>query len=476
MLETIENFKKSMHEKNIGIIGIGVSNIPLVKYLASLGSKVIAFDKRENLLSEQPELKELNVNYVLGEDYLARISDFDLYYIFRSPGVRPFYPELEEAVNNGIVMTSEIEMLLELAPCKVVGITGSDGKTTTTTLVSKFLEEAGYKVWLGGNIGTPIFTKIEEMKQDDIIVLELSSFQLMTCKASPNISVITNVSPNHLDYHRSYDEYIDAKANIFKHQRDGDTVVFNLEDEFTNRFLEEVKNSGIDRSVRYFNLKNINKEEPGVYLDNENIVSNVNGNLEVIDNISNVKLVGMHNIANICAAASAVINLTGIDPIRSVITTFGGVEHRMELVREFNEVKWYNDSIGTSPTRTIAGLKSFGQRIILIAGGYDKNLEYDPIAPYILDKVKTLILMGKTALKIEKSVIDEIAKRDRQNEEYIKPDIITLSSMEECVDYAASIAQSKDIIVLSPASASFDMYKNFEVRGNHFKDLVNKLK
>lgn len=463
-MEKLLEFKNNIKGKKVGLLGIGVSNLPVVKYLDSLGANVVLFDKNENLLNEHEILKDMNLECHLGEDYLKHLSGLD--YIFRSPGIRPFYPELEEAKENGTIITSEIEMLIHLCPCKIIAVTGSDGKTTTTTLISKFLEKAGYKVWLGGNIGKAIFSKIEEIKEDDIVVLELSSFQLMTLTESPNISVVTNISPNHLDYHRSYDEYIDAKANIFKYQKSGDIVVFNADDEMTKRYLNDVKD-GVD--VRYFSL---NKElKNGVYLSDNKIISNIVKE-EIIDNKDNVKLVGIHNIANICAAASAVMSFVKNDDISSVIQNFGGVEHRIEFVREKETVKWYNDSIASSPTRTIAGLKSFNQKIILIAGGYDKNLDYTPLSPYIVDKVKTLILMGKTAPKIEEAVRLELQKRGEEN----KLDIITLVSMEECVNYANSIAKSNDIVVLSPASASFDMYKNFEVRGNHFKELVNNLK
>lgn len=463
-MDKLLEFKNEIKDKKIGLVGIGVSNLPAIEYLHSLGANVILFDKNVNLFNEYPSLKEMGLEAYLGDAYLKHLEGLD--YIFRSPGVRPFYPELEEAAKNGTVISSEIEMLIHLCPCKIIAVTGSDGKTTTTTLISKFLEEAGYKVWLGGNIGKAIFSKLDEMKKEDIVVLELSSFQLMTLRESPNISVITNISPNHLDYHRSYDEYIDAKANIFKYPKDDSILVLNADDEMTNRYLKKVSDK---TSVRYFSL---GKElENGVYLSHDKIVSNVLDK-EIVDDVNNVKLVGIHNIANICAASAAVVHLTGIKPIINVIRNFYGVEHRIEFVREKDNVKWYNDSIASSPSRTIAGLKSFNQKIILIAGGYDKNIPYDVIGPYIVDKVKTLILMGKTAPKIEKAVLDEIEKRD------IKPniEIVTLNNMEECVDYANSISKSNDIVVLSPASASFDMYKNFEVRGNHFKELVNNLK
>lgn len=463
-MDKLLDFKNDIKDKKVGLVGIGVSNLPAIEYLHSLGAKVVLYDKNINLFNEYKTLKEMNLEAHLGEDYLKHLDGLD--YIFRSPGVRPFYPEIEEAEKKGIVISSEIEMLIHLCPCKIIAVTGSDGKTTTTTLISKFLEEAGYKVWLGGNIGKPIFSKLDEMKKDDIVVLELSSFQLMTLKESVDISVITNISPNHLDYHRSYDEYIDAKANIFRHSKDNNIVVFNADDDMTERYEKEI---GKNTEVRYFSLE---KEiQNAVYLNKDKVISSVNKE-QVVDDVHNIKLVGIHNIANICAASAAVIHLTGIDPIVNVIRNFYGVEHRMEFIREKDSVKWYNDSIGTSPSRTIAGLKAFNQKIILIAGGYDKNIPYDVIGPYIVDKVKTLILMGKTAPKIEKAVLDEIAKRGAKQ----KIDIVTLESMEECVNYANSVAQSNDIIVLSPASASFDLYKNFEVRGNHFKGLVKNLK
>ena len=251
----IENFKNSVNGKQIAVIGIGISNIPAIKYLASMGAHVTALDKREVLDINIEELKNMGITFILGTEYLSNLSGFD--YILRSPGVKPFTPELEKAVNDGAILTSEIELLMELAPCKIVGVTGSDGKTTTTTLISMFLKEAGFNVWLGGNIGTPLFSKLDEIKSDDIIVLELSSFQLMTAKKSPDISVITNISPNHLDYHRSYDEYIEAKENIFLHQQNG-TIVLNSDDKMTEKFLKDIEQNSINSNVKYFSLNNSN--------------------------------------------------------------------------------------------------------------------------------------------------------------------------------------------------------------------------
>lgn len=466
----LEEFKNHIKGKKVAVIGIGISNLPAIKYLANLGARVSARDKKEKLPIKTEELEKLNVECILGDNYLDNLENYD--YIFRSPGIKPFTYEIQKAIESGnTILTSEIEKVIELCPCKVIGITGSDGKTTTTTLISKFLEHAGYKVWVGGNIGTPIFSQLEKIKKEDIVVLELSSFQLMTMSNTPNISIITNISPNHLDYHTSYKEYILAKANIFINQGKNDILVLNDDDEYTPNFLDYIERKGIKSNIRKFSLKS--KLEKGVYLDGENIISTVNNKKELICKKADIKIVGMHNIANICAAATAVFNLVKINDIKEVVSSFAGVEHRMELVREVNNVKWYNDSIGSSPSRTIAGLKSFDQKVILIAGGYDKKIPYDPLAPYILDKVKHLILVGKTSGKIKSAVLKEAKEKNVEIDKVL--DIIEFKTLGECVKYANKIASENDIVVMSPASASFDMYKNFEERGNYFKKLVSEL-
>lgn len=466
----LDKFKENIKGKKVAVLGIGISNIPAIKYLVELGAKVSARDKKEKLHDSVDMLKNIGVEFVLGDNYLKNLENYD--YIFRSPGIKPFTYEIEKAVELGnTILTSEIEKVIELAPCKVIGVTGSDGKTTTTTLIAKFLEQAGYKVWLGGNIGTPLFSKLDEMKKEDVVVLELSSFQLMTLDKSPHISVITNISPNHLDYHKDYNEYIMSKANIFLSQNKNDILVLNKDCNITNNYLKIIEDGNIDTNIRAFSVENDVKK--GVYLKNNYIVSNIFGKNEKICNIKDVKLVGIHNLANICAAATAIYDLVDKNDIKTVVTSFGGVEHRMELVAQKSGVKWYNDSIGTSPTRTIAGLKSFNDKVILIAGGYDKNIPYEPLSPYILEKVKHLILIGKTATKIRNAVIAEAKKQEVDLKEIL--DIVEFNTLEECVNYANKIAKENDIVVMSPASASFDMYKNFEERGNHFKRLVGKL-
>lgn len=459
MNNKIEEFKSKIKGKKVSVIGMGVSNIPAIKYLNKLGANVIARDKNEEIPQELKNLE--NVKFLVGEKYLENLKDSD--YIFRSPGVKPSTPEIVEAVESGVILTSEMETFIHLTDATVIAITGSDGKTTTTTLTSLFLKEAGKKVYVGGNIGTPLLDKVEEITKDDYVVLELSSFQLMTMKEKIDRAAITNVAPNHLDYHKDYEEYIEAKSNIFKSQESDGILVLNEDNEFTKRYEKQAK--GI---VRKFSIEK--EVESGVYYSNGEIISSVGDKKEKIMDAKDVKIVGMHNVANICTAASLVIDICGASAIKSVAMTFGGVEHRMELVREVNGVKWYNDSIASSPSRTIAGLKAFKQKIVLIAGGYDKHIPYDVMGPYLMDKVRLMILVGTTAPKLKEAAENEAKKRGVDT-----MPIVEFTNLKDAVDYAKNNTQSGDIVAMSPASASFDLYKNFMVRGEYFKELVNKL-
>lgn len=406
------------------------------------------------------KVEQYGMELCAGENYLQNLNGFDI--IFRSPSCRPDLPEIQAEVERGAILTSEIEMLLELCPGKVIGVTGSDGKTTTTSLIYEMIKQKGYSCYLGGNIGTPLFDKIEEMKPDDIVVLELSSFQLMNMKVSPEIAVITNISPNHLDIHKSYDEYIEAKKNIFKYQSENGLVVLNYDNDITRKIGEEVHSNLV-----YFSKQKIDN---GYILDGNVIKRCEDGTRRHIVNTEDIILRGVHNYENILAALAATQNLVDIDTQIRVITSFKGVEHRLELVRELDGVKWYNDSIGTSPTRTIAGLNSFDERIVLIAGGYDKHLEYEPLAKPIVDHVDTLILLGQTAEKIHCAVKREL---DRQGKTM---PIYRCLELEEAVNLARKTAKSGEIVLLSPASAAFDMFKNFAERGKIYKELVNTLK
>ncbi|MDP4094207.1 MAG: UDP-N-acetylmuramoyl-L-alanine--D-glutamate ligase [Bacillota bacterium] len=464
MNNKIEEFKNYIKNKKVAVLGIGISNTPLIKYLYSLGAKITAFDKNteEKLGLMLKQLSGLDIKYVLGEDYLKGLQEgFDI--IFRTPGMRFDLPELVEACRNGAQLTSEMEVFFNLCPAQIFGITGSDGKTTTTTLIYKMLEQQGFKCWLGGNIGTPLLDRVEEIRETDKVVLELSSFQLHTMKKSADIAVITNLSPNHLDVHKSMEEYTEAKKNIFKHKQDG-KVILNYDNLITREIAKEVKGETI-----FFSR--INNLEEGACLKGSKLVYRKNWKETEIVDISDIIIPGVHNIENYLAAAAAVIDFVSPETIAKVTSSFTGVEHRIELVRELNGVKYYNDSIASSPSRTTAGLNSFNQKVILIAGGKDKNIPYDSIGPVIAEKVKVLILIGATAPKIEQALKEEIQRSGKGAD----IPIIKCSTYEEVVKKAYEISKPGDIVILSPASTSFDMFRNFEERGNTFKALVNKL-
>ena len=443
MNKKLEEFNEKLKNSKIAIIGLGVSNIPLLDYLYSLQANVEVFS------DNKIEVDISKYNYKIHEDGLKDLIGFDI--IFRSPGCLPTRSEIVKEIERGALVTTEVEQVIKLTPAKVIGVTGSDGKTTTTTLINLVLEASGYKTFLGGNIGTPLFTKIKDMTSDDIVVLELSSFQLMGMTISPDISVITNITPNHLDKHKNMDEYILSKCNIFKYP--GSILVVNADNDIT-------KNLKSDREIRYFSRQ---KETNAFYTLNGMIYYND----KVIMDSKDLKIRGVHNLENICTCLSATIDLIDLNKAIKAIKEFSGVEHRLEFVREINGVKWYNDSVSSSPTRTIAGLNSYNEKIVLIAGGYDKNLDYSPIARPILDKVSKLILFGSTADKIYDAVMN--AKKD----ENIK--IYREKSLEDVVFRAYSVAKDGEIVLFSPASASFDMFKNFADRGMQFKDLVNKI-
>ena len=463
----LNQFKNEIKGRKVAVVGLGVSNIPLIRYLLQLEALITVFDKREQEKLDQylyEEFSTKGVKFSLGADYFLNLKGFD--YIFRSPSMRPDIKEVQEEVSRGAILTSEIEMLLELSPCKVIGVTGSDGKTTTTTLIYKMLCQEGYHCYLGGNIGTPLFSLIDEMQPEDIVVLELSSFQLLTAKVSPQIAVVTNVAPNHLDIHKDYDEYINAKKNIYLNQSENDMVVLNYDNEITKSFADSAKGK-----VRFFSTHS--QLQNGVILSDDTVINIVeNGDLRPVINSEEVLLLGRHNLENCCTAIAAVKDMVSVNAMREVLTTFKGVEHRNELVRTVNGVTWRNDSIGSSPSRTIAGLYSFKQKVILIAGGYDKHLEYDGLGEVILQKAKALVLLGQTSQKIKTATVNAMAKENIKKSEL---PIIECKSLEEAVEEARDLAKENDIVFFSPASASFDMFKNFEERGKKFKELVNNI-
>lgn len=463
--EKLKEFNQYLSGRKVAVIGLGVSNLPLIDYLYELKAQVTVFDRTDVKDLDRKIVRKIT-NYGMGmsfgENYLEELVGFDL--IFRSPSCLPTNPYLAKEAQRGAIITTEIEMVIELSPCKIIGVTGSDGKTTTTTLISEILKAKEYNVFLGGNIGTPLFTKIGEMTPDDIVVLELSSFQLMDMKISPDVAVITNITPNHLDKHESMEEYIEAKKSIFKYQDENGLLVLNYDNEITRSFEQEAPGN-----VMFFSSKC--KLQNGYIVDDNKIKYCENGLRSHILDTKEMKIRGVHNFENAAAALIATRDLVDNQTACETILKFKGVEHRLELVVQTKDrIKWYNDSVSSSPTRTMAGLNAFNLRnIILIAGGYDKNLDYTPLAKPIVENCKELILLGATSGKIEKAVKQELKKQDK------KMKIHKCTDLRETVEVAKSIAVQGDIVLFSPASASFDMFKNFAERGKMFKKYVKEI-
>ena len=454
-----EKFYSELKGKKVAFIGAGVSHKQLIRIFAEKGAVVTLCDKKElSGFGEYAEtLKELGINLSLGENYLEGLKNQDL--IMRTPGFEFFTKELQDELMGGTEVSSEMELFFRLCPCKIYAVTGSDGKTTTTSLIAKMLEESGRKVYLGGNIGRALLPIAEEVEETDVAVVELSSFQLISMKQSPDVAVVTNVTPNHLDHHKDMQEYIDAKRNILIYQNRNCKAVLGYENEVSRGMEADVKGS-----VRFFTR--LSEIDNGGYIDGEGYLT-LDG--RQIVHQSEVALRGLHNLENLLAAFAAVEGDVPDEIMAKVAREFKGVEHRIEPVRTLNGVQWFNDSIATSPTRVIAGLKAFPQKICIIAGGYDKNIPYEPLAKPVLDHVKLLVVMGQTGPKIEKVVLEhpDFAASD------IK--ILHADSMEQAVQLMYENTEEGDIVSLSPASAAFDLYPNFEFRGRHYKELVNKL-
>ena len=453
MISAFEAYFTSIKEKKIAVLGLGVSNRPLVRLLLEFGCNVVGCDRtpREKLDAEVLELEKLGCILHVGDDYLEHV-EADL--LFRTPGMHPGNPAIEALRSRGAQVTSEMEVFFEVCPCTILAVTGSDGKTTTTTLVSEMLKAAGKTVWLGGNIGTPLLPLVRQMGETDYAVVELSSFQLMDMTRSPSRAVVTNLAPNHLDVHKDMEEYVEAKKNIYRYQDETGLLILNADNAITAGLRGNGETRFFARQGRgYVELRD------GVIFRGE----------EAVLPVSDILIPGVHNIENYMAAIAMVEGLVPDAVIRQVAKTFGGVEHRIELVRIKDGVKFYNDSIASSPSRTIAGLRSFSDKVILIAGGYDKHIPYDVLGPEICAHVKKLFLGGATGPLIRQAV---------ENCTEFDPDaleIVDCGSFEPAVRAAAAAAKEGDIVLMSPASAAFDQFKNFMVRGEFYKKLVKEL-
>lgn len=447
----MEQYFKRLQGKRVLVLGLGVSNRPLARLLLAHGIEMVGCDRtvREQLDEEVLALERAGMELHLGEDYLKNLHG-DV--AFRTPGLHPLTPELCALRAQGTRITSEMEAFFEVCPCKIIGVTGSDGKTTTSTLISEILKHAGYRVWLGGNIGTPLLDKAAQMRADDLAVLELSSFQLMDLQHSCHVAVVTNLAPNHLDIHKDMAEYVEAKTHIFRNQSENDTLILNRDNALTDALAAEA--SG--RVLRFSRA-----QEADAYLK-DGVIYRAG---KPVLRAEEILIPGVHNIENYMAAMLATQGFASDADVCAVARSFGGVEHRIELVRVKDGVSFYNDSIASSPSRTIAGLRSFDKPVILIAGGYDKHIPYDVLGPEIAARVKLLICTGATGEKIA-SAARACAGC---------PEILQIDDFYEAVRVAAARAQSGDAVLLSPASAAFDKFKNFAVRGAEFKKTVMAL-
>ena len=451
----LADYFKTLQGKDIAVLGLGVSNQPLVRLLLENGCKVTGCDKtpREKLDAAVLELEEMGCRLKTGQEYLCDLSA-DI--VFRTPGLHPNHPALVGLRQAGAKITSEMDVFFHLCPCKTIAVTGSDGKTTTTTLIAEMLKASGKTVWLGGNIGAPLLPLLDEMAETDYAVVELSSFQLMDMTHSPQVAVMTNLAPNHLDMHKDMQEYVDAKKNVFLFQGDGDVLVLNRDNAITASFKGWGK-------TKYFSRQE--KLAEGICLDGNRICRNG----EPVLDVRSILRPGVHNIENYMAAIAAVEGIVEDTIIRQVAERFGGVEHRIELVRVKDGVRYYNDSIASSPSRTMAGLRSFPEKVLLIAGGYDKHISFEALGPEICRHVKTLYVNGATGGLIRQAV--------ENAPEYTpgNPEIVDCGDFTTAVHRAAADAKAGDVVLMSPASAAFDQFQNFMVRGEYFKKLIKEL-
>ncbi len=461
-----------IRKKTCTVIGLGVSNLPLIEFLLRHGARISARDRKDraSLGELAAQMEGRGVTLYTGEEYLENICE-DI--IFRSPGVRPFTPQIEAAVARGAILSSEMELFFDLTPARVIAVTGSDGKTTTTTLTHLMLKQAfansKRRVFVGGNIGEPLLPYADEMSADDVAVLELSSFQLYTMRRSAEIAAVTNLSPNHLDWHCDMQDYINAKTNIYRHA-DNRRAVFNAENEITRTLAqahggEKTLFSSIKQSPAEFEGL-LNTHDRAVYT-RDGMLYLWNGERELpYFQTTDILLPGRHNLENYMTAIALTEGLVSPADAHAVAKSFRGVTHRLELVDTVNGVAYYNSSIDTSPTRTAAALSAMRQKPIVICGGYDKHIPFEPLAEALCANAKAVVLTGATADRIGKALSACGAALPT----------VKVPAFDDAVMQAKRLAKSGDVVLLSPACASFDAFPNFAVRGERFRALVERIK
>ncbi len=461
-------------EKNIILLGFGVSNIPVAREFvrAGLGESVTVRDIKsfDDLGDTARELAASGVKFECGcEPTKGFACDMSRSVIFRSPGIRPDAGDLTAAIEAGALLTSEVEFFCENTPARIIAVTGSDGKTTTSTLTGLLLERGyrGGKTYLGGNIGTPLFPLLDEIGENDICVLELSSFQLMTMQSRAIHCAITNITPNHLNWHTGMDEYAQAKYNVCG--KSTVRLVLNARDSCCRELAAKMSTPKIFFSA-YKDGFDEEKGAQSIFLRGDDIFLSDGVSEEILLQASDIKIPGVHNIENYMTAAALTYGLIEKEALTEVARSFGGVAHRLELVRELDGVKYYNSSIDSSPTRTIAALSTFSNKPTLIVGGRGKKTPYFELAHELYLRAGAVILTGETADEV-KDALEGVSSEHADSELKIYRE----EDFAECVKLAKRITPSGSAVLLSPAATSFDKFKNFAERGEVFKTLVNNL-
>lgn len=471
----------------VAVVGLGRSNLALAKFLVRHGAVISGRDQKdERELGDQTVsfMRGLGCDLVLGEGYLEGLEEFDA--IFLTPGMRKDFPQIQRARERGVPISGEVPLFLGLCRGKVVGVTGSAGKTTTTSLTGLMFQAGRPKVFVGGNIGTPLIQRVAEIDEESWVVMEISSFQLELATRSPHIGVITNFSPDHLNVHDTMENYMEAKANILRFQGPSDFAVLNRDNVAGWEFGRYVKG----------NLAAFSRTQPvplGAFLGEAEAPGRrggpgvgeprcskdawvwfrgLDGKAAPVFPVSSLSIPGRHNLENALAAtAAAMLGGVPAEAVRRAAEEFKGVEHRMEMVRELRGVRYWNDSIATAPERAMAALETLEGSLVLIAGGYDKGVSFDRLGQAIADKARVLILIGKTAPKIRSAVEAALASGGVHALEAI----YMCRDLGEAVLKAREEARPGESVILSPACASFDMFRNFEERGRVFKELVAAL-
>lgn len=455
---------KEIKDKKVVILGLGVEGLSTLKYFSTHGAVVSVRDQKiEGEIDPEilVEAKKHTSNFIFGSDYLSNLFTYDV--ICRSPGVRPDLPEISGAIAKGVVLTSNMKTFFDFSPARIIGVTGTKGKGTTTALVGEMLRVAGKKVFVGGNIGNPPLDFLDELGESDWVVLELSSFQLMDMEKSPHVAVVLMTTTEHLDWHQDDIEYRIAKYNIVSHQKYGDYAAINFDYPASRVFADHTK-----ADVIFFSLKK--EPNPGVFYKEDKIWSRLNSMYEEVIERKEILLPGVHNVENALAAISVASILgVNIENIKEVLRGFKGLEHRLELVREVGGVSFYNDSFSTTPETAIAAIKSFGEGEILILGGSSKKSDFTSLAKEIVSRknLKAIILIGEEAPRIKEAINKRGSFKGKIIEE--------AKNMKEMVYSALSEAKTGNVVLLSPACASFDMFKNYKDRGMQFKEIVNSL-